>query len=44
MPAIALPVSLNPRVLVLRRLAPMAITLGLWTVIITGVRLAISAL
>lgn len=40
---IAAPIVLKPRRLVLRRLVPLAITLGLWAMIIEGVRLAISA-
>lgn len=43
MPAIAAAIVLNPRVLVMRRLAPVAITLALWGVLIEGVRLAIAA-
>jgi len=44
MRAIAVPVTLKPRAFVLRRLAPVAMTLALWAVIIEGVRLAVSAL
>jgi hypothetical protein len=41
---IAAPVMLKRQVLAMRRLAPAAMTLGLWAMMIEGLRLAAAAL